>query len=400
MKKAWMVLGAGLVIAVAVFLGFQWVGGGQGANPVAAAQSTLAPVKADGDVICEGEVVPADDVTLTFSGGGLVDEVLVVEGDQKKAGDVLIVSDSLYELQSAVKANQQALASAQKTYENLMANAPLKRANAQLALIQAQKDIDDAVDDTESYQFQRASQETIDIARARLITANEALDQAEDFFDSHSGDPESVTYAAALDQLAKARQLQTQAQWNLNYVAGLPEPLDVEEVEVKLDVAEARLLAAKAEWEMVKDGPNDPAIVAAQAQVASAQANLDTAQAALERAVIRAPFDGTVATLAVKPGQMVTPGQPLVTYADLNNLRVETTDLSELDVAKVQVGQSALVTITGLDVEIPAQVVAIASTSTKLSGDVVYQVTLQLSQQPAGLRWGMTTTVRFLPVQE
>ncbi len=341
-------------------------------------------------------VVPDQEITLTFPSGALVSEVLAAEGDQKKAGDVLVVSDNLRELQSAVKANQQALASAQKSYDNLMANAPLKRANAQLALIEAQKAVDDAQEDTESKKFQRASPETIDIARARLITAQDALEQAEEFFASNSGNPESVTYASALDQLAKARQLATQAQYNLNYVQGLPEPLDIEEADTKLAVAEARLLVAKSDWELVKDGPNDPAMAAAQAQIAAAQAQLDLTQAAVERAVIRAPFDGTVVTMGVKPGQMVSAGQPLVTYANLTNLHVDTTDLNELHIAQVQIGQYALVSIDGLGIEIPAQVVSIASSSTKVSGDVVYKVTLRLSEQPTGLRWGMTALVRIL----
>ncbi len=325
--------------------------------------------------------------------------MLVAEGDQVKAGDVLVEPDNLAELQTAVVASQQALANAQKTYEHLMANASLTRANAQLALIEAQKELEDAQDETRSNLYQRASQETIDIARARLITANQALDDAEQAFEHvQSRGDDDVNYAAGLSELAKARQNQIQAQYNLNYVMGLPDPLDIEEVDARLAVAQARLLSAKADWEDVKDEPNDPVTVAANAQVASAQAAVTAAQAALDRAVVRAPFDGRVVDVQIEPGQLVAPGTALVILADLSELRVETTDLTELNITKVRLGIPAKVSVDGLgNQEFAAQVIQIADQSTKNSGDVVYKVTLRLLQPVSDLRWGMSASVRITP---
>ena len=395
MKKKLIMLGIALSVALIAYLGFQWFSqstAGQALEP------TLPVIHASSGIIAEGVITPKQNVTLNAASGVVIKEVLVDEGDKVKEGDILILPQNLDELESNVEASRLALINAQKNYDYLISNAPLTRANAQLALITAQQNLEDAQDDTESKQFQRASQETIDIARANLISANDALDNAEDFFNTHNGDPDSLTYATALSNLAKARQNQNNAQWNLDYVKGLPDPLEIEEVDAKLILAQANLISARAEWDDVKDEPNDLATIAARAQVASAQAAYDTAQAALDRAVVYAPFDGTVVSIFVEPGQLVASGTMLLTLANLDELYVETIDLSELDVTHVILGMPAEVTVNGLDDrQFPAQVIQIADQSTKYSGDVVYKVTLRLLETTNELRWGMTTSVRINP---
>ena len=91
------------------------------------------------------------------------------------------------------------------------------------------------------------------------------------------------------------------------------------------------------------------------------------------------------------------PGQAAIQLGDLDHLQVETTDLSEKDVSRVQVGQSATVYVEALSSEIQGQVIRIAPWSTTLGGDVVYTVTLSLAEQPAGLLWGMSVTVEIAP---
>ena len=85
----------------------------------------------------------------------------------------------------------------------------------------------------------------------------------------------------------------------------------------------------------------------------------------------------------------------VLTIANLNNLLVETTDLSERDVSQVNVGQPARVTVEGLGKTFLGKVIKIAPRSTKLGGDVVYKVTIELNEQPPGLRWGMSATVQI-----
>ena len=89
------------------------------------------------------------------------------------------------------------------------------------------------------------------------------------------------------------------------------------------------------------------------------------------------------------------PGQVVLTLADLSHLQVQTTDLSERDVTRVSVGQQATVYVEALDVEIGGQVVDIAPQANTVGGDVVYAVTIELDEQPPGLRWGMSVEVEI-----
>ena len=68
--------------------------------------------------------------------------------------------------------------------------------------------------------------------------------------------------------------------------------------------------------------------------------------------------------------------------------------MSERDILKVQIGAPATVFIEALDQEFSGTVVDIARVSQTVGGDVVFKVTVELDEQPAGLRWGMSTEVR------
>ena len=95
------------------------------------------------------------------------------------------------------------------------------------------------------------------------------------------------------------------------------------------------------------------------------------------------------------PSHTVVPGQSVLTLTDLVHLRVETTDLSERDVAQVVLGQEALVYVEALGEEIEGRVVGIAPQATVIGGDVVYTVYVELDELPPGLRWGMSTEVEI-----
>jgi len=63
-------------------------------------------------------------------------------------------------------------------------------------------------------------------------------------------------------------------------------------------------------------------------------------------------------------------------------MHVETTDLSERDVPKVKLGQTATVTIKALNQNVPGKVSAISPQADSLGGDVVYKVTILLDTLP------------------
>lgn len=136
-------------------------------------------------------------------------------------------------------------------------------------------------------------------------------------------------------------------------------------------------------------------VAAANSRAEQSRLALEVAKASLEQATLLAPFAGTVVEVDLAPGQYVQPGQVVIVLSTLEHLQVETTDLSELDVAAVETGQPASVYVEALDRVFPGTVTAISPISETVGGDVVFQVTVELDEQPEDLLWGMSTDVEI-----
>lgn len=177
--------------------------------------------------------------------------------------------------------------------------------------------------------------------------------------------------------------------------------LDTTIQEARVREAEANLLAAQVQVRYLKrQGVDHVHIESAQAEEARTQALLDSAKAVLEsQFTLTAPFDGTVVSLDIVPGEIVVPGSSVIVLGDISSYKVETTDLSERYITRVQIGQPATVSIQALGQEFPGKVTDIARSSTTLGGDVVFKVTIQLDRQPEGLLWGMSADVTIQTAQ-
>jgi HlyD family secretion protein len=100
-----------------------------------------------------------------------------------------------------------------------------------------------------------------------------------------------------------------------------------------------------------------------------------------------------ISAVHINPSEWVAPGSPVLLIANLNHLQVETTDLGEIDVAQIMVGDPAIITFDSLpDLELQGTVTRIAPKAAEGSG-VNYSVIIELGEIPAVLRWGMTAFV-------
>jgi RND family efflux transporter MFP subunit len=173
--------------------------------------------------------------------------------------------------------------------------------------------------------------------------------------------------------------------------------LDTALLEAKVKEAEANLAVAQVQVDYLKRiGTDEVHLESAQAEVDRAQALLDSANTTLAtQSTLLAPFDGTIVSVDISPAETVVPGGVIVTLADLSRFQVETRDLSERDVPRVQIGQTAQVFIDSLNQEFPGKVVDISRISSTVGGDVVFKVTIDLTQQPQGLLWGMSADAKI-----
>jgi RND family efflux transporter MFP subunit len=173
--------------------------------------------------------------------------------------------------------------------------------------------------------------------------------------------------------------------------------LDTTLLEARVKEAEANLAAAQVQVKYLQRvGTDEVHLQSAQAEADRAQALLDSANATLAaQSTLVAPFDGTIVAVDVAAGETVVPGRVVITLGDLSRFRVETKDLSERDIPRVRVGQSARVFIEALNEEFSGKVADISRVSSTVGGDVVFKVTVDLDQQPEGLLWGMSADVNI-----
>lgn len=160
----------------------------------------------------------------------------------------------------------------------------------------------------------------------------------------------------------------------------------------QIDIAQANFDSAQANYDAVVAGSSDQEIAAAEYDLQAAELGLDEASAAFD---LVAPFDGTVVEIYINSGEGIGAFQPVLVLADLSNLRVVTTELSEVDVTGLAVGQQAEIIFDAIsDQTFTGRIDQIADKSIGVSS-VYYEVTLSLDEIPAGLRWGMTAFITF-----
>lgn len=356
------------------------------AEPVQA--SDIKPV-----VSATGVIVPGRWSTLSLSTAGVVADVLVEENDTVSAGQALVRLRGTESQQAAITAARMELASAQHAYDQLSKDLDLKAAETSQAVVDARKAIRDAERRIANLNTPTKSRD-IEQTRANLAIVKDKLDRARKDYRPYEKKPEDNLIRAGL--LSKVAQLEKQYDdlvRKLNNQLGSANDLDLAEAESDLELAKAQLATAQRELEIRQAGPDPEEVTLAKTRLDNANAQLSAAEAALEDLELQAPFAGTVSELSIKLGQWVTPGQPVLQLAGLETLQVETTDLNEIDVARVRVGDSATITFDALPgVSIRGRLVKIAPKAATGAG-VNYTVTVALDELPASLRWGMTAFV-------
>lgn len=390
-KRTLIIIGVLAVLVVAGVLFAPRILGASAANQQQFQTVTAERGQLTASIGASGTVLARQSAVLNWQTSGQVEAIGVVKGDRVETDEVLAQLEPSSLPQSLITA-QADLLNAQRGLETVLDNSEA-RANAHLAMIQAQEAYDDALKDTQSKLYQRAGQNTIDIARANLILAEQALDDAEEAYNlvrTHNANDE--TYAAALSRLASARQQRDRSEFNLRYVQELPDPLEVEKASALLDQAEARLLTAKQEWERVKDGPDPADVSAARARVAAAQASVDLAS-------IAAPFAGTITEVANLPGDLINPGMNAFRLDDLDHLQIEA-QVSEVDINRVAVGNPVTVTFDAiLNTVYSAVVTDVAAVGATVNGVVNFSVTAEIIDTDGRILPGMTAGIEIIVEQ-
>jgi HlyD family secretion protein len=407
MRKRHITAGLLLMVAAATML----VGCGSAAGFMAPAPAEEVPVVSQDDnkVTAEAVIEPARWSELCFAAGGKVIEVTVGEGDAVAEGALLVRFDSK-DAERSVREAEVALALAEaqlaqakagpRPEEVAVAEAALDVARAVISQTMAQRD--ELLAGAAQVEI-AAAQAAAAAAQSEQVRAEIMHDDTMKCFNIPLPDGGKEKFCPALGRYEEQARSALQA-------AG--EALAAAETQVtaaqggswaQLRDAEAAMASAAAQWDvaqakldLVRAGSRPEDVAAAEAAVAQAEASLAAVRAALDDFEIQAPFDGVVVKVNLDAGDTAAPGAVALVVATLDQLQARTTDLTELDVARIAAGQTAVVLVDALpDADLRGRVVRIEEQSVSARGDVTYPVTVELDQDVPDLRWGMTAVVEI-----
>ena len=107
---------------------------------------------------------------------------------------------------------------------------------------------------------------------------------------------------------------------------------------------------ANAELKLLKAGAWEPDKAIARAEIVQAKAQIQEIQTDIDRALVRAPVNGRVLQVNVRPGEFVgaSPGQSLMVLGDSGKLHVRV-DIDEADIPRFRLGEDAKAFLRGRD---------------------------------------------------
>ena len=396
----------GLIVGVVAVSAIGFFGYQRFLAPTSTATPTPVPaVKAAAEVVsAQGFVAPQRRSDLAFRSGGRVSEVLVAEGDHVKQGQALIhlqddqLQAAFAQAQAALdlaKANLDQVQQGARTEDIAAAEAAVRSAEAQVSAANAERD----------RLTGGATAASIAAAQAQLSSALVEQKLTQDAYDKVTEcvkikGNEVCPGLGTLEEQARLRVAAANEAVNATRSA-LTEATkgsgkQVQAAQANVAAANAQRDIAQAQLERLKAGATSAQIAAAQASVAQAEAGVKAAQAALNEATLIAPFDGTIAQIDTEAGQVVGPGSPIVSLADLKAWVIETDDLSEVDVINVQPDQAVTMTFDALPgVKLNGRVLAITPKAQTKRGDVTYTVKIAIYEPDSKLKWGMTGQVEI-----
>jgi multidrug resistance efflux pump len=260
---------------------------------------------------------------------------------------------------------------------------------------------------------------------ARQSTAQVAQAEADlDFQEAQTSNliwQSEASLAATKDQVAQARADLENAELTFNREQelrkqGVDSPKDFDQARTACDAAKARVeslrhqtVAAEAAVALAKSTSGQiaarrAALAASRDQRAAASAQAEKAQVQLDYTQIRAPSDGVVDVRAALQGEVVNPGQGIVTLIDPNQLWVRA-DVEETYIDSIRIGdqlpvrlpsgaqRTGTVFFRGIDADYATQ----RDVSRSKRDIKTFEIRLRCNNDDRALAVGMTAYVTLAP---
>lgn len=308
---------AGLVASTITFYGLSFLRQGVGESNTSAPTTKKLPTR---KITALGRLQPLTEVIRLSAPQTLesdrVAQLFVKEGDKLKKGQIIATLDSKQSLQLALKEAQEQVRVAQSRYDQIKAGAKAGDIQAQKATItklQAQLKGEIATQKANIARWQsEVTNAQAEYNRSQSLYQQGAI-AVSDF------DRKSLALETAQAQLAQASAQQ-------NGTVATLEAQITEAKEVLNRIAEVR--------------PVD--LQAAKTVIDRANAAVKRAQNDLNQADIKAPIAGQIIKIHARPGEKLT-DQGIADLGQTNDM-VAIAEVYQTDIAKIRVGQKALIT--------------------------------------------------------
>jgi membrane fusion protein, multidrug efflux system len=320
---------AAAVVAIVGIGGWLWLTAGREATDDAQVEAHVTPIAA--------------------RIGGTILDVPAPDNREVEAGQVLVEIDRRdYEV---------ALARAQAELANAQAEAAAARANVPITTATATGNVSTARGGVAQAEATIAeAEQALEVARARVITAQARVREQEANAARASRDVERLKPLIAKQEIPQQQFDAAVADAEAKRAAADSATAQVQEAEAAIRAAESRIRQATAGREQATAGlrqaqtaPEQVAAIEARAasaaaRVKQAEANVRQAQLHLEYTTVKAPIRGIVSKKSVEPGQVVQPGQPLMTVIPLDRIWI-TANFKETQLAEMRPGQRVTVDV-------------------------------------------------------
>ncbi|HZU21338.1 MAG TPA: HlyD family secretion protein, partial [Terriglobales bacterium] len=268
------------------------------------------------DAQVDGHIVP-----VSARVGGTVTAVNVDDNQQVQAGQVMVQLDPT-DYQVALQKAQAQLADARANATAAQRGVPITSAAANSQLETTQAGYTAAQRQTQAAQAQVAEAQAnynkaaSDLNRMKQLVAKDEISQQQYDAAVAAAQAAQATVARAQAQLAAAQSQEAQARAAISAARTAPQ---------QISATQARAGAAEA-------------------SVGQAQTQLEQAQLNLQYTAIKAPEAGIVSNRNVEPGQVIQPGQPLLSIVFMSNLWV-TANFKETQLRYMKIGDPAEITV-------------------------------------------------------
>ena len=275
--------------------------------------------------------------------GGIVLRVPVTDNQPVEAGTVLVEIDRR-EYEIALERARAELANAEAELAAANANVPITATSTSSGVSTATSGVEQAQVQAEE------ARHNLEAAEARLTTARAKVSGEEAAATRDDRDAERLKGLLAKDEVSQQQYDAAVARAQSSRANVAVAQSQVREAETAIKAAQSRIAQAKvgesvasAELRTAQTAPQQVAAIRARAQssaarVKQAQAAVGRAELDLEHATVKAPIKGVVSRKSAEPGQVVQPGQPLMTIIPLEQVWI-TANFKETQLEDMRVGQ-------------------------------------------------------------